>query len=68
MKIEEAIKALQEEKKNGTKNVIMAYWTSEDFNREDDSSWQKDIEIVDSDYDWSEDHEAIGDILESLKP
>jgi hypothetical protein len=68
MKIEDAIELLQEEKNNGVENIILAYWTASAFNREEDSSWKKDIEIVDADYDWSEDHEAIGDLLESLKP
>lgn len=66
MKIEDAIEALQEEKRNGTKNVIMAYWTAEDFNRKDNSSWQEELDIVDSDYDWSESHNEIGTLLDSL--
>jgi hypothetical protein len=67
MKIEDAIKALQEEKKNGTKNVIMAYWTAGDFNRKDNKSWEEDLDIVDSDLDWSEAHDDIGSLLDSLK-
>jgi hypothetical protein len=67
MKIEEAIKALQEEKKNGTKNVIMAYWTAEDFEREDDAAWQEDLEIIDTDMEWSNAHEDLQSALDSLK-
>jgi chemotaxis regulatin CheY-phosphate phosphatase CheZ len=68
MKIKDAIKLLKEEEKNGVKNIIMAYWTAEAFDRKDDSSWREDVDIVDSDYDWSADQEAIEDMLESLKP
>jgi len=68
MKIKDAIKLLKEEEKNGVKNIILAYWTAEAFNRKDDSSWKEDVRIVDSDYDWSADQEAIEDMLESLKP
>jgi len=68
MKIKDAIKLLKEEEKNGVKNIILAYWTAEAFNRKDDSSWREDVDIVDSDYDWSADQEAIQDIFESLKP
>ena len=68
MKIKDAIKLLKEEEKNGVKNIIMAYWTAEAFNRKDDSSWREDVNIVDSDYDWSADQEGIEDMLESLKP
>lgn len=68
MKIKDAIKLLKEEEKNGVKNIILAYWTAEAFNRKDDFSWKEDVRIVDSDYDWSADQEAIEDMLESLKP
>jgi hypothetical protein len=67
MKIREAIKALQEEEKNGTKNVIMAYWTAESFEREDDTAWQEDLEIIDTDMDWSNAHEDLQSALDSLK-
>ena len=66
MKIEDAIKTLQEEKKSGTKHVIMAYWTSESFEREDDASWQEDLEIIDTDMDWSSAQEGLQNILDSL--
>jgi hypothetical protein len=67
MKIEEAIKALQEEKKNGTKNVIMVYWTAESFEREDDTAWKEDLEIIDTDMDWSNAHQDLQSALDSLK-
>jgi hypothetical protein len=68
MKIKDAIKLLKEEEKDGVKNIILAYWTAEAFGRKDDSSWKEDVRIVDSDYDWSADQEAIEDMIESLKP
>jgi hypothetical protein len=67
MKIEEAIKALQEEKKNGIKNVIMAYWTADSFEREDDTAWKEDLEILDTELDWSATHEDLQSALDSLK-
>jgi hypothetical protein len=66
MKIEEAIKLLQDEKKSGTKNVIMAYWTAESFERKDNRSWKEDLNIVDTDMDWSTSHEDIQSLLDSL--
>ncbi len=66
MKIEEAIKLLHDEKKSGTKNVIMAYWTAESFERKDNRSWKEDLNIVDTDMDWSASHEDIQSLLDSL--
>ncbi len=67
MKIKDAIKLLKEEEKNGVKNIIMAYWTAESFERKDNRSWEEDLDIVDTDMDWSSSHEDIQSLLGSLK-
>jgi hypothetical protein len=67
MKIEEAIKILKEEKKNGTKNIILAYWKAEDFDRKDNKGWKKDVDILEEDLDWSNTNEDMQSFLDSLK-
>jgi hypothetical protein len=39
MKIQDAIKTLQEAQKNGTKNIILAFWDAEAFCLPDDKTW-----------------------------
>lgn len=67
MKIKQAIKELQELEKQGVKNIILAFWEAEDFDREDDKSWAEDVEIVDESLDWSATHEDLNTFMESLK-
>ena len=67
MKIKQAIKELQELEKNGVKNIILAFWEADDFDREDDKSWAEDVEIVDDSFDWSATHEDLNNYIESLK-
>ena len=67
MKIKEAIEQLQELEKEGVKNIILAYWQAEDFDRKDNKSWAQDIEIIDESFDWSNSHDELSDCLESLK-
>lgn len=67
MKIEDAIKTLQEMKKDGVKNIILAYWEASNFDREDDNAWAEDVELVDDSFDWSSAHEQIDIYIESLQ-
>ena len=67
MKIKQAIKQLQELEKDGVKNIILAFWEADDFDREDDKSWAEDVEIVDDSFDWSATHEDLNNYIESLK-
>lgn len=59
MRIEQAIKELQEAKKSGTKNIIVAWGESSAFERNDDAKWENDCEFVDREMDWSVTHECV---------
>jgi hypothetical protein len=67
MKIKQAIKQLQELEKAGVKNIILAFWGAEDFDREDDKDWAEDVELVDDSFDWSNAHEELNIYIESLQ-
>jgi hypothetical protein len=67
MKIKQAIKELQELEKAGVKNIILAFWGAEDFDREDDKDWAEDVELVDDSFDWSNAHEELNIYIESLQ-
>jgi hypothetical protein len=67
MKIKQAIKELQGLEKQGVKNIILAFWEAEDFDRDEDKSWAEDVEIVDESFDWSATHEDLNNFMESLK-
>lgn len=66
MKIKEAIKDLQEMEKAGVKNIILAYWEAEDFNRDDDRTWAKDVKIVENNFDWSTSNGELDAYLDTL--
>lgn len=63
MTIDEAIKNLKTAKESGTKNIILAWWGAEMFDREDDKLWQYDSERVEQKMDWSMTHETLSDML-----
>jgi hypothetical protein len=67
MKIKQAIKELQNLEKEGVENIILAFWEAYDFDREDDSDWAEDVEIVEDSFDWSNTHEDLNTFIESLK-
>lgn len=66
MKIEEAIAQLIEEKNNGTKSIILAYWKADLFDRQDDYEWESDTELVENEMDWSKAHDQMDDLIGSL--
>ena len=66
MKIEEAIAQLIQEKNNGTKSIILAYWKADLFDREDDDGWHADTELVENEMDWSRTHDQMDDLIGSL--
>ena len=47
MKIDDAIEQLQNAKKEGTKNIILAWWNSGEFDRQDNDAWAIDCDIID---------------------
>jgi hypothetical protein len=67
MKIKQAIKELKELEKQGVKNIILAFWEAEDFDRDEDKSWVEDMEILDDSFDWSSTHEDLNNFMENLK-
>jgi hypothetical protein len=67
MKIKQAIKELQNLEKEGVKNIILAFWEAEDFDRDDDKDWVEDVELVDDSFDWSNAHEELNTFIESLQ-
>ena len=67
MKIKQAIKQLQELEKDGVKNIILAFWEADNFDREDDKDWAEDVEIVDDSFDWSATHDDLNNYIETLK-
>jgi len=46
MTIDEAIENLKLVKKKGVKSLVLAYWTAEDFNRNDDAQWADDSKTI----------------------
>lgn len=64
MKIEDAIAQLIEEKNNGTKSIILAYWKADTFDRKDDYQWESDTEYVENEMDWSRAHDRMTDIIQ----
>ena len=66
MKIEQAIELLQQAQKAGTKSIVLAYWEADMFDRKDDESWETESELIENDMDWSQAHNQISDLLESI--
>lgn len=66
MNIDEAIENLQHAKKSGVKNIILAWWSADQFQRSDDDQWAADAETVEDKMDWAETHDAIHDILDLI--
>ena len=67
MRIESAIKMLEEEKEKGTKSVFIAYWTADLFGREDDEQWEEDVETAERKTDLSHAHDDISAYLEMIE-
>ena len=67
MTIDKAIENLQKAKLEGTKNIILAYWSADGFEREDNEDWSDDAETVEELMDWSGTHEDISMILSDIK-
>lgn len=63
MTVDEAIKMLQSEKTGGIKNIVLAYWTADQFGRIDDATWAHDAEVVEDKMDWSDAHDTMQDLL-----
>ena len=64
MKIDDAIEQLQNAKKEGTKNIIFAWWNSNMFDRQDNDAWAIDCDIIDDNMDWANTHDRLYDMME----
>jgi len=63
MTIDEAIENLQSGKKAGMKNIVLAWWSSADFDRDDNDDWADAAATVERKMDWSATHDNIAMVL-----
>ena len=63
MTIDDAIKQLEDAKRNGKKNIVLAWWDASCFNRDDDNDWGAVCDIVEDKMDWSDAHEQMTDLI-----
>lgn len=68
MNIDDAIEYLQREKKRGVKNIIVAWWTADQFKREDDDTWAEMTGWLDDNMEWSVTHCALNDLIKHFQP
>ena len=66
MTIDDAIKQLNEAKNEGTKNIIFAWWGSEQFDRPDDDTWASICDSMDDRMDWSNTSDQMSDRILDL--
>ena len=64
MTIREAIENLEAAKKRGVKSVILAYWEADQFQREDNETWEHAAELVERKMDWSGTHDDLTMVLD----
>lgn len=65
MRIEDAIKMLQEEKKRGVKHIIVSHWTADQFDRADDHTWGVISDAV-MDADWEFVNDNLSEMVEDV--
>jgi hypothetical protein len=63
MTIDEAIENLKAAKKRGVKNIVLAYWEADQFEREDDDVWAEAADRIERKMDWSATHDDISVLL-----
>ena len=54
MKIDAAIRQLQEAKDEGAQNIIFAFWESDNLRRPNDATWVAICDKMDDHMDWSD--------------
>jgi hypothetical protein len=70
MKIDEAIKRLNDAKEEGIKSIVIAWWEASAFEKEDgvpfsdDDTWERLIESFEDQVDWSRSQEDIQFLIE----
>jgi hypothetical protein len=63
MTIDDAIKQLEDAKRNGKKNIVLAWWDASCFNREDNGDWAVICDRIDHKMDWSNAHDDISETI-----
>ena len=66
MTIDEAIENLQSGKKEGVKNIVLAWWSAADFDRNDNDDWADAAATVEHKMDWSNTHNQLSDFFQNL--
>jgi hypothetical protein len=64
MTIDEAIKNLEAAKRGGVKSIVLAWWSADMFEREDNDDWQYAASMVERKMDWSATHDAVAMTLD----
>jgi hypothetical protein len=67
MTIDDAIKNLEQAKKSGVKNIIIAWWEADAFDFQDDERWAAICDSVDHKIDWSNAHDDISETIRYFK-
>lgn len=67
MTIDEAIENLKQAKKQGKKNIILAWWDSKMFGKKDDEEWARICDYIDNKMDWSETHDDLTLIVSQVE-
>jgi hypothetical protein len=64
MTIDDAIRNLESAKRGGTKSIILAWWSADMFDREDNDEWEHAAEVVEDKMDWSATHSDLHHVLD----
>jgi len=67
MTIEQAIKQLQEAKKEGVKSIVLSWWSADIFDQLDDDAWYAATEHIEDSMDWSTTHDTMVELLNQHK-
>ena len=77
MKIDDAIRMLEEAKKAGSKNIIFAFWEADLFTKVNDKGnvkafkegevWENIVEFIDDNMDWGYTHDALQHIINEIR-
>lgn len=66
MSIDEAIQMLLDEKRKGVTNVVIAHWTADQFERQDDAAWAVISDLV-MDLDWGHINDSVLELIEEAE-
>jgi hypothetical protein len=63
MKIEQAIEMLKENRHKGVKDIVLAFWIAEDFDRAEGEAWATEAAMLEDSIDWTGVNDQITDLL-----